>query len=168
MKEKNDLVFHPVTRENWEAALMLKVKKGQQRFVPTVAESLASAYIKPWDEALDPYVICRDKSIVGFFYISYTPDSKDNYWIGGFMIDKKFQGKGYGKLAFAQILEFIPHIHTYCELISLTVEKDNLTARKLYETFGFCSVCRENKYGELIFEFKLNGKNKNETEGNLS
>jgi diamine N-acetyltransferase len=65
--------FKPVTRENWEDALKLQVRPEQMKFAPSVAESLASAYIKPWDEALDPYVIYADDQLVGLFYISYTP-----------------------------------------------------------------------------------------------
>ena len=45
--------FEPVTRENWEDVLKLKIRPEQQKFAPSAAESLAAAYIKPWDEALD-------------------------------------------------------------------------------------------------------------------
>ncbi|MBN2796822.1 MAG: hypothetical protein JXR88_15535 [Clostridia bacterium] len=65
----------PVTRENWEEAMLLS--EGDTTFV-SVAEGLAAAYVKPWDEALDPYVILYDEKIIGFIYVSYTPMSIDN------------------------------------------------------------------------------------------
>jgi diamine N-acetyltransferase len=147
--------FRPVTRENCEEALKLQVSPEQMKFAPSVAESLASAYIKPWDEALDPFVICVDDQLVGLFYISYTPDSKDNYWIGGFIIDRKFQGRGYGRRALREMLSFVPTVHPNCQEIKLTVEKENLTAQKLYRSLGFDSEGETNKYGEIIYTFPV-------------
>lgn len=106
-------------------------------FVPSIYEALTYAYIKPWDEALDPFLVCDEEITIGFFYISYTPNSADNYWIGGFQIDKSYQGKGYGKQAMRRIIEFICETHPSCKLISLTVEQDNKLAQRLYESIGF-------------------------------
>jgi len=147
--------FESVTRENWEDALKLQVRPEQMKFAPSVAESLASAYIKPWDEALDPYVIYADDQLVGLFYISYTPSSKDNYWIGGFIIDHKFQGRGYGRNALKKMLSFVPHTHPCCLEIKLTVEKDNTTAQKLYQSMGFDSTGETNKYDEIIYTLQV-------------
>lgn len=143
--------FSPVTRRNWEDALKLRVRPEQTKFAPSVAESLAAAYIKPWDEALDPYVIHADGQLVGLFYISYTPDSRDNYWIGGFIIDHRFQGCGYGKRALKEMLSFVPRTHPSCQEIKLTVEKNNTIAQRLYQSMGFDSTGETNKYGEIIY-----------------
>ena len=145
------ITFNPVTRDNWEDAMKLQVLPEQARFAPSVAESLAAAYIKPWDEALDPYLIYADDQLVGLFYISYTPDSQDNYWIGGFIIDRKFQGRGYGKSAFTKMLSFVPKAHPKCQEIKLTVEKDNTLAQRLYQSSGFDATGETNKYGEIIY-----------------
>ncbi|MBB4825208.1 RimJ/RimL family protein N-acetyltransferase [Sporosarcina luteola] len=96
-----------LTKRNWEEAMAIEVSDSQKSFVPSVAECLAFAYLKPWDETLDPYVLLADGTILGVFYLSYTPGSKDNYWIGGFQIDKRHQGKGYGTQALIQIVEFV-------------------------------------------------------------
>lgn len=53
----------PVTKENWEEAISLTKKEHENI---TVAEVLAAAYIKPWDKALDPYVLLVNEEIVGF------------------------------------------------------------------------------------------------------
>lgn len=114
-----------VVENNWEEAFELSVHESQKSFVPNIAESLAFAFIEPWDEALDPYVLYENNKIIGAFYISYTPNSDDNYWIGEFQIDKVFQGKGYGKQSLNKIIEFIKEKHRKCRVISLTVEKEN-------------------------------------------
>lgn len=145
----------PVTRNNWEEAVKITLEDQQVAFVPSVIDSLAYAYIKPWDEALDPYVLMLESKIVGFFYLSYTPDSVDNYWIGGFQIDKSFQGKGYGKHAMRAIIDFIIEQHPQCKVISLTVEQDNDIALNLYQTMDFISEYKTNQDDEIIYRLKI-------------
>lgn len=154
----NPFTIKPINKENWEEAVEISIHKDQEIFVPSVIESLAFAYIKPWDEAFDPYIICYENKIVGFFYLSYTPDSRDNYWIGGFQIDKKYQGKGYGILALLEILKFISETYTHCIVVSLTVEKNNEPARQLYEKVGFINQNKENQSGEIIYKLGLEPK----------
>ncbi|WCR28770.1 GNAT family N-acetyltransferase [Paenibacillus thiaminolyticus] len=145
----------PVTRDNWEKAIQIKIHEEQVPFVPSIYEALTYAYIKPWDEALDPFLIYEEEVAIGFFYISYTPNSADNYWIGGFQIDKSYQGKGYGKLALRRIIDFIRETHPLCRLISLTVEQDNKAAQRLYESIGFVNQQENNQDGEVIYKFFL-------------
>ncbi|WP_405104276.1 GNAT family N-acetyltransferase [Paenibacillus sp. FSL K6-1217] len=149
------IIIQPVNARNWEEALEISVCKEQRNFVPSVMESLAYAYIKPWDEALDPYILSIDDQIIGFFYLSYTPGSSDNYWIGGFQIDRRHQRKGYGKQAMDEIITFIKEVHPMCSLISLTVEQENSVAQKLYEDLGFTSEQRLNQDGERIYNLRL-------------
>ncbi|MEK4004503.1 GNAT family N-acetyltransferase [Paenibacillus sp. FSL H3-0333] len=149
------IVIQPVNAQNWEEALEISVCKEHRHFVPSVMESLAYAYIKPWDEALDPYILSIDGCIIGFFYISYTPGSSDNYWIGGFQIDYRHQRKGYGKQALVEIIKFIKEVHPKCSLISLTVEQENSVAQKLYEGLGFTSEQRLNQDGEIIYTIQI-------------
>lgn len=150
-----DIQIHLVSQDNWEEAMKVSVYPEQAHYVPSVTESLAYAYLKPWDEALDPFVISNHDKIIGFFFLSYTPHSLDNYWIGGFQIDNAFQGKGYGKQAMAKILSFIKQEHPHCQVISLTVEPSNEQARRLYEQVGFVSEHGRNQYGEMIYRYKI-------------
>ena len=66
-------------------------------------------------------------------------------------IDKKYQGLGYGKLSLDKILEFIPTIHANCQQIKLTIEKENSIAQRLYESAGFITDNKTNKYDEIIY-----------------
>ncbi|MCM3038739.1 GNAT family N-acetyltransferase [Paenibacillus motobuensis] len=148
--------IEPIDKSNWEEALSISLLKSQEKFVPSVIESLAWAYIKPWDEAFDPYILGKEDKVFGFFYLSYTPNSTNNYWIGGFQIDKEYQGIGLGSQSLRRIVEFIQETHRQCEVISLTIESTNDHARKLYEKLGFVNQDRENQDGEVIYKLKLN------------
>jgi len=145
----------PLSRSNWEKAVNISLEDHQKTLVPSVFEGIAYAYIKPWDEALDPYVIEIDGEIVGFFYLSYTPESIDNYWIGGFQIDKSFQGMGNGKRALRAIIDFVREQHPNCKVISLTVEKNNFAAQKLYKSLLFVDENRTNQDDEVIYRLNV-------------
>ena len=150
-----DISIKEITKDNWEEAFELSVHESQKSFVPSIAESLAFAYIKPWDEALVPYVLCENNKIIGAFFLTYTPNSEDNYWIGGFQIDKDLQGKGYGKQSLDKIIEFIKEKHCTCKVISLTVEKENEQAVSMYKRAGFISQNKENSYQQPIYKLKV-------------
>jgi diamine N-acetyltransferase len=151
----NQIRIEPIDKHNWEDALSIALFDAQIKLVPTIIESLAYAYIKPWDDAFDPYILRKDDNTYGFFYLSYTPNSTDNYWIGGFQIDKEYQGKGLGTQSLERILEFIQEKHQQCEVISLTIEKSNDRARKIYEKLRFINQCIVNQDDEIIYKLKL-------------
>ncbi|WP_315795398.1 GNAT family N-acetyltransferase [Paenibacillus sp. BIC5C1] len=151
----NPITIEPIDKTNWEEAIAISVLETQVNLVPTVIESLAYAYVKPWDAAFDPYLLREGNKAFGFFYLSYTPASTDNYWIGGFQIDKDYQGKGLGSQSLYTILDCIQNKHPQCQIISLTVEKNNALARILYEKIGFINQEMENQDGEVIYKMKL-------------
>ncbi|MFT4414237.1 GNAT family N-acetyltransferase [Fredinandcohnia humi] len=146
------LQIKKITKDNWEDVFTISVHEEQKTFVPSTVESLAFAYLKPWDEALDPYAIYKENEIIGAFYLSYTPNSENNYWLGGFQIDKRFQGQGLGKAALHRVIDFIYEKHPNCKQILLTVEKENHQAIRLYEGAGFTTQNKENQYNEAIFK----------------
>ncbi|MEK4498565.1 GNAT family N-acetyltransferase [Bacillus sp. FSL R12-0069] len=128
-----------VTRENWEEALKLQVKENQRKFVPSVAVSLAKVYIKPDGDNVEytPFAIYDGDHMVGFIMHAVVRETSDMYWINGFIIDQSQQGKGYGKAALQESIYLIKNTFKVCKEIRLTVHKDNISAKKLYERYGF-------------------------------
>ena len=128
-----------VTRENWEEALKLQVKENQLKFVPSVAVSLAKVYIKPDGENVEyiPFAIYDGDFIVGFIMHAFVRETSNMYWINGFIIDQSQQGNGYGKAALQESINIIKNTFKSCKEIRLTVHKDNISAKKLYERNGF-------------------------------
>ncbi|MBL5768044.1 GNAT family N-acetyltransferase [Heyndrickxia sporothermodurans] len=134
--------FKPVTRDNWEEALALKISDHQRDFVPTVAVSLAKVFIKPDGENVEylPFAIYDKDQMVGFIMHAYEETTTNMYWINGFFIDQAFQQKGYGKRAMIEMMTWIENRFPQCQEIRLTVHKNNIVARRLYEHLGFISI----------------------------
>lgn len=128
-----------VTRNNWEDALKLQVKENQLKFVPAVAVSLAKVYIKPDGDNVEyiPFAIYDGDLMVGFIMHAVVKETSNMYWINGFIIDQTRQGNGYGKAALQESIDLIKNTCKACKEIRLTVHKDNISAKKLYEHYGF-------------------------------
>ncbi|MED2186983.1 MULTISPECIES: GNAT family N-acetyltransferase [Bacillus cereus group] len=146
-----------VTRENWEDALKLQVKKDQRKFVPSVAVSLAKVYIKPDGDNVEyiPFAIYDGELMVGFIMHAVVRETTDMYWINGFIIDQKQQGNGYGKAALQESISLIKNTCKACKEIRLTVHKDNKSAKKLYECYGFQSLGHDYD-GEQVYRLFVN------------
>src|SRR5689334_18189152 len=99
--------IQPITEENWSEALALTVDPEQSHFVPAVAVSLATAYIKPGGMIYEPFAISADDRIVGFLNFMHPPGSFGWGFLCGFLIAKEYQGQGYGKGALVQFQELV-------------------------------------------------------------
>ncbi len=65
--------------------------------------------------------------------ISYEIKDINHVYLSDFIIDPKFQGKGFGREALRQLLEKLSNI----KRIDLVTHPDNLRAINLYQSFGF-------------------------------
>jgi len=131
------LTVQPVTEENWLAALALAVFPHQQDFTPSVATSLAKAYIEPDGFCYDPYLVLVDGVAVGFYsYVHLLYDTTFCY-LGGLLIDRHQQGKGYGRATVRHFITWLQQEHPKCAQLFLTVNPANTVALHLYTTLGF-------------------------------
>ena len=136
-----------LTYENFEDVFELKPKKVQYPFVASNMFSVAEAYVTMINGGhVYPFVICNDERVVGFIQLAYGENAdqdgvsmeKDSYEVWRFMIDKRWQGRGYGKEALKQALDFIRTFPAGpAELCWISYEPENETAKKLYASFGF-------------------------------
>ena len=126
----------PVTRENLEEVLALRVAEGQEKYVISNAESLSRAYV--YSETACPFAIYDDDIIVGFIMMGYY-EVKGYYTLWEFMIDHKYQNKGYGRKALKLGLEFVRDKFGQVDIYT-GVTPGNTVAKKLYESVGFEST----------------------------
>ena len=148
-----------INRNNVAEILKLEVFDNQKSFVATNNSSIIEAYIAITENNdVFTFGIYKDDTPVDFLMIGYDVNSDDegapkiskgNYNIWCFMIDKKFQGKGFDKKAVDLVLEFINTFPCgtakYCWL---SYESDNDVARQLYKSVGFVET--DEKDGEEI------------------
>ena len=153
------LELKKINRKNVVDILNLEVFDNQKSFVSTNNSSIIEAYIAITENNhVFTFGIYNDDTPVGFLMIGFDVNSdeedapkiaKGNYNIWRFMIDKDFQGKGFGKKAMNLALEFINTfpcgIAKYCWL---SYESDNDLARQLYKSVGFVET--DEKDGEEI------------------
>ena len=130
------IVLKPITRENLEEVLALRVNEDQEKYVISNAESLSRAYV--YSETAYPFAIYDDDTIVGFIMMGYY-EVKRYYTLWEFMIDHKYQNKGYGRQALKLGLNFVKEKFGPVDIYT-GVTPGNTVAKKLYESVGFEST----------------------------
>jgi diamine N-acetyltransferase len=135
-----------ITLENRRELFRMKVTEEQQHYVASNLSSVASCYVLLTNGGCPlPFAIYADEQMVGFVMMVYGNTGYDqpnkaenNYCILRLMIDEKYQRQGYGREAMGKILDYIRTFPAgpaqYCWI---PYESDNITAKKLYESFGF-------------------------------
>ena len=122
-----------ITADNLEDVLKLKVSKNQENFVSTTAYSLAQAYV--YQENAYPFAIYADDTLVGFIMFGFY-ELRNQYTLWKFLIDEKYQNKGYGKIALLLGIEYMKKQHDIKEMYT-GVAIDNNVAEHLYQSIGF-------------------------------
>ena len=141
-----------ITADNLEVVLKLKVSKEQENFVSTPAYSLAQAYV--YRNNAYPFAIYADDTLVGFIMFGFY-ELRNQYTLWKFLIDEKYQNKGYGKMALALGIEYMKKQYDIKEMYT-GVAIDNDVAERLYHSVGFqLTGLIENGMKELRYVCKL-------------
>ena len=125
--------LEPVTRENLDAVLALRVHEAQAGFVSTTAESLAQAYV--YKETAFPFAVYDGETVVGFIMLGYY-EAKSYYTLWKLVIDRKYQNMGYGRAAMSLGVAFLRNAQG-ADAIYTGVSPGNAAAKALYRSFGF-------------------------------
>lgn len=133
------LQFVPITKANFWECCCLSVEESQREFVAPNSYSLAQSKFEP---ECEPYGISDGEKLVGFIMFAIDPKTNE-YWIHRLMIDKKYQGMGYGKEVFRMALKHLTN-DTTRHRIWLDVNEKNPVAQKMYESFGFVDTGKMN------------------------
>ena len=140
-----------LTWDNYDDVLKLKVAKEQKEYIVPNSDSLIHAFFAMTENKAQifPFGIYLGKTPVGFMMIArdvpwieqYYGSPAKYYYIWRFMIDKRYQGNGYGKEAMLQALDFIRTFpcgkSEYCWL---TYEPENADEQRFFQDCGFQDV----------------------------
>jgi len=149
--DKKMIELRKITGDNIDEIIALDVGESQKDFIETTnLRSFADAHMLNADGIpATPIAIYADGVAVGFLmYIYDTLDhesfenevfyGKKSYFIWHIMIEKSYQGKGYGKLAFEKMLMNIENMpYGEAEYVALFYHTSNVKAKTLYASFGF-------------------------------
>lgn len=162
--KKMNIHLEKINWDNYYKTIKLRTTKEQRNYVASNKASLIHAFIELSHGApVYAFAIMNGKTIVGFIQLIYSKDwtgyeredwltsdtykqyeGKPYYDIWRFMIDKKYQRRGYGKEALKQALDFIKTFPAgKAEYVLLSYEPSNEVGRKLYASFGFKEVFTE-------------------------
>ncbi len=133
---------------NWR--FKLQVSESQKTYVANSVVMLARAYAYR-DQRSRAFVIYNDETPVGMGLYYDLPDL-ECYDLSQIFIDERYQGKGYGKAATKAVLEAMKQDGKYRK-IDLCYIEGNDAAKKLYESFGFVEIDRDED--EIIMELEL-------------
>lgn len=142
-----------IDHTNTDAVVALEVSDSQKQYIDSNKASLEAAAENK--NVARPFAIYADDKLVGFtmfaFDVDYD-DPNDRYWLWRFMIDKNWQGKGYGFSALEKMIEYFKN--NGADHIRLSTKDTNTVALSLYHKYQFKETGEMNGE-EMILELKL-------------
>ena len=148
-----------VTMDTLREFAALSVHDFQNKFVSASTISLGEAYIHNLGEVCKAQIkaIYNDNDMIGHALIQYTPNGDESFYdFHRFMIDKRYQGQGYGKKAFTVVMDYIKTM-PFGEASKVILEymPGNDVASHIYHAYGFVDTDEYNKYGEVKTKLSL-------------
>ncbi|QND61120.1 GNAT family N-acetyltransferase [Mesorhizobium huakuii] len=138
-----------MTPANSALVTALQLAPEQMDFVASNADSLREAKS---DRDARPRAIMAGDRVVGFLMYE-APRDDDEARIYRFMIDRAWQGRGYGKAALHEALAEIQGLG-HIRHVSICYEPENEAARQLYRSAGFVEEGLDED-GEMIADLVL-------------
>ena len=132
--------------DNFWSVIKITPQKSQTKHVQSISTFLAQSYINLKEGHLDTSkAIYIDDYLIGYTKIVYVPKNEKPYnininaiMIDALIIDKKYQGKGYGKQSLQVIIDDIKlELFNDVDSIILACYEDNHIAINLYKSLGF-------------------------------
>lgn len=140
--------FRKIDKSNYWQCMALTIDESQKYFVADNKQSLVEA---SFEDGLYTLGVYNEDKMIGFILYDYD-ETFPGWSMSRFMIDKNYQGKGYGKQAVLEFLEYFKEKHNAGE-IYISVSLDNKIARKMYLDIGFEEIKKiEYTFGDMIFK----------------
>jgi diamine N-acetyltransferase len=121
-------------RDNWEECTKLEILEEQNEYMPSNLYSIAQSKFM---NNMYVWAIYKDDYMVGFTSCILDDDGDMN--VARLMIDKKYQGKGYGKLALTEVMTWIKRNFDN-EQVWVSIHPKNSIGIKLYVGLGFSLI----------------------------
>lgn len=123
-----------------EEVMAIEVTEAQKRFIdpPSVAAFLTDDADHP---TFTSYAVCDGATVAGFACYGHEPEHDAwRRWIPLVVIDRRHQGRGYGRALMGTIIRRIRAETPRCRAIGLSCKPENIVALRLYRSLGFVAV----------------------------
>ena len=127
--------FREIDKSNYWDCMALTVDKSQEHFVADNKQSLVEA---AFEDGLYTLGIYDEETMIGFILYDYD-ETFPGWSMSRFMVGKQYQGKGYGKKAVLEFLDYFKEKHN-ADRIYISVSLENTVARKMYSDIGFQEI----------------------------
>jgi len=158
------VVFRKITWDNFDECVNLQLADEQRGFLASNVYSLAQSYVALLNDELPPmtFAIYDDDTMIGFIMM-YHDTAEENeygdeeaYGILRFMIDRRYQNKGYGTKAMEKALEYIRTFpQGEAKAVYISYAPENEAARRLYAKFGFKEIGINEESEEMVAKLIL-------------
>ncbi len=145
-----NVTLEKIDFDNFHDVIELELEASQEDNLPSNVYSIAESSLST---LFHPRAIRTDGEITGFAMYQFGKPGEwdeDECTIWRFMIDRRRQNTGIGKIAMGLLLDEIK-AHNRCSLVDIYYAPHNTAAKKLYSRYGFVEV-GERDDGDLIAE----------------
>lgn len=129
------ITLKEIDESNWIIVAQLKTTEEQKHFVASALGIMARAYAMREQNAR-AYAITDKKNIVGILLVRDLDEEPACYDLQQFLIDYRYQNKGYGQQALRLIVEQLEREHRY-DCIEVCVKITDIAAIHIYQKVGF-------------------------------
>jgi len=145
-----EITLREITRDTVRTICDLKVSNEQTQFVAPNSVSLAEAHFsnEAWLRA-----IYADETPVGFVMLEEIP-KEALHFLWRFMIDKRYQGRGYGRKALELVVQHLKERPNASALLT-SYREGKGSPRGFYKKMGFEETGEKLDNGEAIMKLKL-------------
>ena len=144
------ITLRDITGDNYFQVLELKISPEQEaaKFVSPVVRSLADAWFYREEGITYPKAVYADEDLVGF--IMYELDTEEQQvFIWRFLIDQRYQGKGYGRQTIEVVMEMAK------EQVVADYVDGNEPMKKILLDLGFEETGFNKEINEHIMVYQL-------------
>lgn len=124
-----------INEQNWLDVRRLSVSKDQEGFLDSAVGILARGYVYRGQRARVLGIEC-DGEMIGVALVKDLDEEPACYDLQQFLIDARWQGKGYGTEALRLILALLAEERKY-DCVEVCVKRADAAALRVYEKAGF-------------------------------
>ena len=124
-----------INEQNWLEVRRLSVGEDQKGFLDSAVGILARGYVYRGQRARVLGIEC-DGEMIGVVLVKDLDEEPACYDLQQFMIDARWQGKGYGTEALRLILAMLAEEQKY-DCVEVCVKRTDAVALRIYEKAGF-------------------------------